>query len=265
VLELGPEARERAAQAGYPLPRLYTGVVSADEARHVREVAMPLLQPSKVDSAEQLAGTNRATRSSYSAELPHQARTDDAVLRAIGERVAELTGLPVENQEPIQVVRYRPGEEFKPHFDAAAPGEEPAAVTALIGARRFTALLYLNDSSDGFRGGSTSFPALETGAAVAPSLGSALVFANLDPVEGGPGAKPHPLSLHAGERVEGVEGNETGEGMAEKLVANVWVRERAYLPKPGMQYAAAALYLAFWAAALSATAVYIKPSWLIPH
>ena len=41
-----------------------------------------------------------------------------AKIRAIETRAAELCGVPPDNVEPLQVVAYRDGQQFKTHHDA---------------------------------------------------------------------------------------------------------------------------------------------------
>ncbi len=38
--------------------------------------------------------------------------------------VSKITGLPVQNQEEWQLLRYYPGQEYKHHYDAASPNTE---------------------------------------------------------------------------------------------------------------------------------------------
>ena len=52
-------------------------------------------------------------------------RGENALCQRIEARIAALLHWPVENGEGLQVLRYRPGAEYKPHydyFDPAQPG-----------------------------------------------------------------------------------------------------------------------------------------------
>lgn len=64
-------------------------------------------------------------------------------LTLLAHKIAAAVGYP-EEREPLRVIRYSPGGEFKPHFDSI-PGDR----------RAVSAILYL---SDGYLGGETSFP-----------------------------------------------------------------------------------------------------------
>lgn len=125
----------------------------------------------------------------------------------IEARIARLLNWPVENGEGFQVLHYRPGAEYKPHYDYFDP-DEPGTPTILQrgGQRLATLVMYLSEPA---RGGGTTFP--DAGLEVAPVRGNA-VFFNYD--------RPHPSTrtLHGGAPV--IEG--------EKWVATKWLREREF-------------------------------------
>ena len=141
------------------------------------------------------------------------ARTSDGMFFLRGEtelvpriepRIATLLRWPVERGEGVQVLRYRPGAEYKPHhdyFDPAKPGS--AAVLRRGGQRVGTLVMYLNTPEGG---GATTFP--DVGFEVAPVKGNALFFSY---------DRPHPSSrtLHGGAPVLA----------GEKWVATKWLRE----------------------------------------
>ncbi|MEL6958247.1 MAG: 2OG-Fe(II) oxygenase [Pseudomonadota bacterium] len=125
-------------------------------------------------------------------------------------RVSSLVRLPPENCEPAKVMRYRDGEEFKPHVDGLND-YAPASIERLQygGQRVFTALCYLNDVPTG---GETEFPLLKI--SVTPKLGRVLVFSNTIPGT----TDVHPHSTHAGRPVTD----------GEKWAMSLWWRERLY-------------------------------------
>lgn len=135
-------------------------------------------------------------------------RGQNPVVERIEARIARLVGWPLENGEGIQVLNYKPGAEYKPHYDYFDPGE-PGTPTILQrgGQRVATLVMYLNEPACG---GGTTFP--DIGFEVAPVRGNA-VFFNYD--------RPHPSTrtLHGGAPV--IEG--------EKWVATKWLREREFV------------------------------------
>jgi prolyl 4-hydroxylase len=134
-------------------------------------------------------------------------RGENDVVARLEARIAQLVRWPVENGEGLQVLHYRPGAEYKPHYDYFDP-EEPGTPTILRrgGQRVATLVIYLNDPE---QGGGTTFPDVQL--EVAPRRGNA-VFFSYD--------RPHPAtrSLHGGAPV--IRG--------EKWIATKWLREREF-------------------------------------
>jgi len=90
---------------------------------------------------------------------------ESPVLHAIGRRIARISGTRPEQGEPPQILRYGPGEEYRPHVDALPGGDNQRIVTVLI---------YLND---GYEGGGTHFPAANL--TINGRQGDAIVFRNV--------------------------------------------------------------------------------------
>jgi prolyl 4-hydroxylase len=125
----------------------------------------------------------------------------------IERRVAALLNWPVDHGEGLQVLRYRPGAEYKPHydyFDPAQPGTP--AILARGGQRVGTLVMYLNSPD---HGGATTFP--DVGLEVTPVKGNAVFFSYNAP-------HPSTRTLHGGAPV--IAG--------EKWVATKWLRERVF-------------------------------------
>jgi len=134
-------------------------------------------------------------------------RGENEVVARVEARIARLLHWPLENGEGLQVLHYRPGAEYKPHYDYFDP-EAPGTATILKrgGQRVGTLVMYLNNPE---RGGGTTFP--DVGLEVAPQKGNA-VFFGYD--------RPHPSTqtLHGGAPV--IAG--------EKWVATKWLREAEF-------------------------------------
>ena len=68
----------------------------------------------------------------------------------IEERIAALLGWPVENGEGLQVLRYRPGAEYKPHYDYFDPAQPGTPSILKRGGQRVGSLVcYLNTPAKG--------------------------------------------------------------------------------------------------------------------
>jgi len=134
-------------------------------------------------------------------------RGENAVASVLEERIARLVRWPVENGEGLQILHYRPGAEYKPHYDYFAPAE-PGTPTILQrgGQRVATLVIYLSEPE---KGGGTVFPDVHL--EVAPRRGNAVFFSY---------ERPHPSTrtLHGGAPV--IAG--------EKWIATKWLREREF-------------------------------------
>ncbi|MFN3375936.1 MAG: 2OG-Fe(II) oxygenase [Burkholderiaceae bacterium] len=134
-------------------------------------------------------------------------RGETELVQRIEARIARLLGWPVENGEGLQVLHYRPGAEYKPHYDYFDPAD-PGTPTILKrgGQRVGTLVMYLNTPE---KGGGTTFPDIHL--EVAPQRGHAVFFSY---------ERPHPSTrtLHGGAPV--IAG--------EKWIATKWLREREF-------------------------------------
>lgn len=168
-----------------------------DECRLLQEIAEPILDASMiVDSA---TGERRPDpiRTSEAAAFPWIDETP--FVHALNRRIAAVSGTSVEQGEPLQVLRYSPGQEYRSHSDA---------LTGVDNQRIMTVLVYLNAD---FQGGETDFPDLNL--SLRGNIGDALIFDNVDS-EG----RPHPRATHAGRPV--ING--------QKWLASRWIRERPF-------------------------------------
>ena len=169
--------------------------------------AAPLVQRSQIIDAR--TGEMRADPMRTSAHVTLGPRQHDHVLEAIEQCISGITGVPALHGELTQILRYRVGEEFKPHVDYFNDDAHPELADG--GQRAQTVLIYLND---GYGGGSTSFPKL--GLDIRGRRGDLLHFHNLD-ADG----RGHRDSLHAGTPVTS----------GEKWLLSQWIRSEAYPPR----------------------------------
>ncbi|RYY89683.1 MAG: 2-oxoglutarate-dependent dioxygenase [Comamonadaceae bacterium] len=132
------------------------------------------------------------------------ARGESELVRRIEDRIARLLNWPVENGEGLQVLHYRPGAEYKPHYDYFDPSE-PGTPTILRrgGQRVGTLVMYLAEPE---KGGGTTFPDINL--EVYPKRGHGVFFSY---------ERPHPSTrtLHGGAPVLA----------GEKWIATKWLRE----------------------------------------
>ena len=109
---------------------------------------------------------------------------EDLVVQSVNRTIAAASGTDPRWGEPLHILRYRPGQQYRPHHDAHA-------FAPLEKRRVATALLYLNDAYDG---GETHFPELDI--TVRGQVGDLLIFHNR--CDGMPTRSGH-AGLRAGE------------------------------------------------------------------
>lgn len=195
----GIPAPETLSQAPFVqrIPRLFTPA----ECDYLARAAEPMLTPSVVID-------ERSGR-----QVPHPIRTSEGTafpwvilnpaVQALNLRIAAASGTGVSQGEPLQILRYRPGQQYRNHLDA---------VVGLDNRRIMTVIVYLNE---GFGGGETRFT--KAGIDFRGRKGDALLFRNTLP-----DGRADPLTEHAGLPVtSGV-----------KLIATRWIWEKPFAPPP---------------------------------
>lgn len=175
-------------------PALFT----AAECAYVLAVAQPGYAPSTVyDSQRRLV--RDPIRSSDGATLHWL--IEDPAIHALNRRIAAACASQADQGEAAQVLRYRPGQQYRPHFDfvRAAPNQ-----------RVLTALVWLNHD---YLGGETAFP--RAGLKLKPRKGDAMVFRNALP-----DGAVDPLTEHAGLPVS----------RGTKYLYSRWIRQSRWAP-----------------------------------
>ena len=189
------------------LPRVvvFGGLLTEDECDEIVELAQGRLTRSETVVNETGGSEVNTARTSDGMFF---SRFENPVCQRIEQRIGELLRWPVQNGEGLQVLRYRPGAEYKPHHDYFDP-VHPGTPTILSrgGQRVGTLVMYLNTPK---RGGATTFP--DVGLEVAPVKGNAVFFSYHAP-------HASTKTLHGGAPV--LEG--------EKWVATKWLRQREFV------------------------------------
>jgi prolyl 4-hydroxylase len=166
------------------------------ECDYLIALAQPGFAPSMVNKGTQTV--RDPIRSSDGATVHWM--IEDPAIHAFNRRLAALSGTRPEQGEPLLILRYQPGQEYRRHYDWTG---EPNR-------RMQTALVYLNQ---GYGGGETEFP--KVGLKVRGQRGDVLIFRNA-----GADGKLDPLTEHAGLPVLG--------GI--KYLASRWIRDRRHVP-----------------------------------
>jgi len=185
-----------------PKVRLLRNALSPFACLYLRTLAEPRLQPAMV--LDPKTGARLRTHFRTNSYAPIGPDSADLAVRIIEYRIAELSGSELARAEPISILRYGVGEEYKPHRDYLHDAKE--LYSDRPGQRTRTAFAYLNAVEIG---GETEF--LHWNQRVNPELGALVVFDNVRP-----DGQPEPDSVHAGLPVLA----------GEKWLGTLWFRER---------------------------------------
>lgn len=202
-----PAARVLSTQ---PRVSVIDRLLSADECRLLIASAHPYLHASRTLDPTSGQALNVDLRTSHDAQF--DPLLESLAVRVVQWRMAAAAGLELVEAEPLIVLRYAPGQEYKPHRDYLPPASI-ARDGPQAGNRRRTICAYLNPVA---AGGATAFPV--AGLQVEPLPGRAVVFDNLRYDDASSQGRPDPDSLHAGMPVEA----------GEKWLATLWIRQGRY-------------------------------------
>jgi prolyl 4-hydroxylase len=180
-----------------PDVRIVRKFLSEAECDYLTSKAGPLLRPSMI--LDPRTGRPRPHPIRTSSSMNFDPANEDLVIHAVNRRIAASTATGIDCGEPLHVLRYEPGQEYRPHLDT---------LPSTANQRQWTALIYLNDD---FEGGETAFPKL--GLTVRGSKGDCLLFRVVFE-----NAQSDPRLLHAGLPV--------GSGV--KWLASRWIRQMPY-------------------------------------
>lgn len=182
-----------------PQTRVVRSLFKPAECAHVIGLSRPDMRPSiVVDSRTGREAPNPVRTSDGTVLGPIQ---QDLVVHALNLRIAAASGTRVRQGEPLSVLRYVPGQQYRLHHDCL-PGE--------MNQREMTLIAYLNGD---YEGGATEFPA--AGFAFRGEVGDAILFTNI--LADG---RVNEASRHAGLPVSS----------GEKWICTRWIRAHDFDP-----------------------------------
>ena len=177
-----------------PEVRMFRGIFSPAECDFLMDEAERRLSPSVVIDPQTRQLVPNPVRTSEGASFP--LAVENPAIHALNRRLAAASRTDVAQGEPLQVLKYSAGQEYRPHFDAIDGADNQRILTFLV---------YLNDDFDG---GETFF--VSSGLKVKGRKGDGLLFRNAD--ESG---RLDPNGQHAGlPPTNGV-----------KFLASRWIRQ----------------------------------------
>jgi prolyl 4-hydroxylase len=175
----------------------FDSFLTSDECRYLMLLAGPMLEPSVVVDASTGRQSPDPVRTSDGVGFPWP--LEDPLIHALNRRIAAASGTAAGQGEPLQVLRYRPGDQYRTHFDA---------IPGFTNQRILTMIAWL---SEDYEGGETHFPT--PGLSLKGKAGDAILFRNT-----GPDGRRDPDAAHAGMSVSA----------GQKWIASRWIRERTF-------------------------------------
>jgi len=187
-----------------PLVETYEDILTSEECQHFIDISKDSLKRALVS-----AGTQGVVSEGRTGSNTWIAHDHDEITKAVGEKIAKLVGLPLENAEKFQIIYYGVTQEYRQHYDSWLQDGSDKTLRCMKygGARLKTALCYLNDVESG---GGTKMTKLDI--TVDAKKGKLLIFQNTISDDN---HDRHPLSEHAGLPVEA----------GEKYAFNLWFKE----------------------------------------
>ncbi|SEL17445.1 prolyl 4-hydroxylase [Roseateles sp. YR242] len=184
---------------------VFGGLLTEEECDAITAAASARLARSETVASQKEGSEVNAARTS---EGMFFERGEFDVVARVEARIAALVNWPLRNGEGLQVLRYRAGAEYQPHYDYFDPRHASSKAILQRGGQRVgTLVMYLNTPT---RGGATVFPDVKLD--VMAQKGNAVFFSYDRP-------EPGTLTLHGGAPV--LEG--------EKWVATKWLRQGEFV------------------------------------
>ncbi|MCM3595003.1 2OG-Fe(II) oxygenase [Metabacillus idriensis] len=177
-----------------PLIVILGNVLSDEECDELIRLSKDKMNRSKIGV------THEINQIRTSSSMFFQENENDTITK-IEKRISALMNIPIEHGDGIQILKYSPGQEYKPHFDFFTSTNK-----GIKNNRISTLVMYLNDVE---HGGETFFPKLNF--SVSPQKGMAVYFEYFYNDK-----NVNELTLHGGAPVTA----------GEKWVATQWMRRQ---------------------------------------
>lgn len=182
-----------------PLVVVLGSVLDDEECEALIQLSKDRLERSKIGSTKEVSNI-RTSSGAFLTDINHE------IISRVEKRVSAIMGIPVEHGEGLHILNYKPGQEYKEHFDYFASTSKSASNNRIA-----TLIIYLNEVEEG---GSTYFPKLNL--SVCPHKGMAVYFEYFYNDQ-----TLNELTLHGGAPVE----------QGEKWIATQWMRRQKYTDK----------------------------------
>lgn len=177
-----------------PLILVLDNVLSDEECDELIQLSKDKMQRSKIGASREVNNIRTSSGMFFD-------ESENPLVQKIEMRTSEITCIPTDHAEGLQILNYLPDQEYRAHHDYFVPTSKAAKNNRIS-----TLVMYLNDVEEG---GETYFPKLKF--SVTPKKGMAVYFEYFYTNQ-----ELNDLTLHGGAPV--VKG--------EKWVATQWMRKQ---------------------------------------
>lgn len=141
-------------------PITINNFITDKECDYIISISKDNLQRSQVGTGKPITSNVRTSMNYY---LTKKKINNNLVLKELSKKIAEISGCPIDNQEPFVVLKYEKGDYYDSHYDTMncewAPNTEEIELCLKERKKRGTrvksCIIYLNTVE---KGGSTIFP-----------------------------------------------------------------------------------------------------------
>jgi prolyl 4-hydroxylase len=188
--------------SSYSPIHIYDNFISKSDCDYLINISQGQFKDSSIYSTP-LGAVDKSIRSSKNSAFQ---RSENKIIEMIENKIIKLLNIQRNQIEPIQIVKYDKGNQYKPHYDYFSN------ITDNVKNQRIHSfIIYLNDLQEN-EGGATWFPLYRI--RVYPLQARCLHFKNID-YEG----NVNPLTLHCGEEI-------LSDNV--KYILTVWIRQYPY-------------------------------------
>lgn len=184
----------------YGFCKIFPNFITEDECDElIQFVGTNYIDSTLIDDSK---SSNYIDKSIRSSKVYFFMNDQHKIISNIKNKIAQELNIPVENIEPIQMVKYSNLEKYNEHYDF---------IEGLANQRTHTFIIYLNTLKK-TDGGSTHF--IKYNKKVYPIKGTAICFRNIDSF-----SRLNFMSLHSGEIVK---------SDTDKYILTIWIRQNKY-------------------------------------
>jgi len=195
-----PEPFEYLTNDSYGFCKIFPNFISEYDCNYlILNTGNNFSDSTLIDDSKTSSYIDKSIRSS---QVYFYKKKQNKIIESIENKIAQELNIPIDNIEPIQMVKYNNYQEYKEHYDY---------IEGIINQRTHTFIIYLNSLNEN-EGGTTNF--IKYKKKIRPTKSLGICFRNIDSY-----SRLNYMSLHSGEKVIGSN---------PKYILSIWIRKYKY-------------------------------------